>query len=402
MNALRLQRNLQFLYEDQLARLELKSLGCTQFLRDEDNAWLVRAELNGNLSDVVRRAAYVGAVDAQSTVYAELIRPAYQGGRFNRTRSVNQYLTHWIYPYRGKYHPQMVRALFNLLGARPGALAWEPFVGSGTAALEASLLGIDCIATDLSPLCVLLTKVKTQSVRALEAIRARVGTLLDDENLAVETLDPAHETDERVGNFLQAARMVTFSDVARRGRDATAACRRNLAHMLESVEAHATALSEFGIRPGKVSALLGDARDLTTCGIHPDTIDVVVTSPPYSIALDYVKNDEHALEALGVDMRSLRDLMIGVRGRGARQKLTLYNEDMQQVFRQVALALKPGGAAAFVIGDATVDRLEFTTTGTMAEWAEAAGLRRERDIPKIVFGLYNVMLDERILVFRKP
>ena len=34
--------------------------------------------------------------------------------------------------------------------------------------------------------------------------------------------------------------------------------------------------------------------------------------------------------------------------------------------------------------------------------AEAAGLRRERSIPKIVFGLYNVMQDEKILVFRKP
>jgi hypothetical protein len=29
-------------------------------------------------------------------------------------------LTHWIYPYRGKFHPQMVRALFNILGVKPG------------------------------------------------------------------------------------------------------------------------------------------------------------------------------------------------------------------------------------------------------------------------------------------
>jgi hypothetical protein len=38
----------------------------------------------------------------------------------------------------------------------------------------------------------------------------------------------------------------------------------------------------------------------------------------------------------------------------------------------------------------------------MAEWAESTGLRLERSIPKIVFGLYNVMQDERILIFRKP
>ena len=31
-----------------------------------------------------------------------------------------------------------------------------------------------------------------------------------------------------------------------------------------------------------------------------------------------------------------------------------------------------------------------------------AGLERERELVKTVFGLYNVTLDEKILVFRKP
>jgi hypothetical protein len=127
-----------------------------------------------------------------------------------------------------------------------------------------------------------------------------------------------------------------------------------------------------------------------------------VTSPPYSIALDYVKNDEHALEALDVDLIELRKTMTGVRGRGAKEKLALYNADVQAMFREVAVVLKPGAGAAFVIGDATVDRSEITTTDEMATWAEAAGLRRERSIPKIVYGLYSVMQDEKILVFRKP
>ena len=61
------------------------------------------------------RSAYLGSLDGRVSVYAELIRPRYQGGQFNRTRSVNQYLTHWIYPYRGKFHPQMVRALLNII-----------------------------------------------------------------------------------------------------------------------------------------------------------------------------------------------------------------------------------------------------------------------------------------------
>jgi tRNA G10 N-methylase Trm11 len=137
-------------------------------------------------------------------------------------------------------------------------------------------------------------------------------------------------------------------------------------------------------------------------GIESGTIDAIVTSPPYSIALDYVKNDDHALQVMGVDVKKLREDMTGVRGHGAKEKLALYNEDMKEMFREVARVLKPGAAAAFVIGDATVNGEEVTTTDMMATWAQATGLRLERSIPKIVFGLYNVMLDERILIFRKP
>ncbi len=61
--------------------------------------------------------------------------------------------------------------------------------------------------------------------------------------------------------------------------------------------------------------------------------------------------------------------MTGVRGRGPKEELALYNEDMQGMFREVARVIKPGARAAFVIGDATVDRSEYTTTRQMGDWA---------------------------------
>ena len=402
MSTIILSRNVQFIYEALLARIEGRSLGCEPWDPHVENPWRVGAHVNGTAADVLRRAAYVGKLDDQATDYDQLIRPNYQGGNFNRTRSVNQYLTHWIYPYRGKYHPQMVRALINILGAKRGSRILDPYVGSGTTALEASLLGIDCVGVDISPLCVLLTRVKTRSVEALAEIRDRVQVLLNAETLDPHDASIGHDSSPVVAEFVEIARMITLSDVSRRNRDGRVWLRKNLLAMLESVEAHDRALRTFGIEPGRVSAVCGDARDLRAAGIGEATVDAVVTSPPYSIALDYVKNDDHALVALGVDPSVLRTEMTGVRGRGAKAKLALYNEDMQRMFQEVARALKPGARAAFVIGDATVDRSEYTTTREMGGWAVDAGLEREREIPKIVFGLYNVMLDEKILVFRKP
>jgi hypothetical protein len=118
MNRLVLQRNVQFLYEEQLARMEAAALGCEGWERDEDNPWKVGLRADGRAADLLNRSAYAGTLDGRETVYAGLIRPNYQGGEFNRTRSVNQYLTQWIYPYQGKFHPQMVRALLNIAGAR--------------------------------------------------------------------------------------------------------------------------------------------------------------------------------------------------------------------------------------------------------------------------------------------
>ncbi len=390
------------MYEALLARIEARSLGCEHWEQDDDNPWRVDVRVNGTATDVLNRAAYVGTLDGNPTSYEQLIRPNYQGGIFNRTRSVNQYLTHWIYPYRGKFHPQMVRALLNIVGVAPGSLVLDPYVGSGTTALEASLLGIDCIGVDVSPLCVLLTRVKTRSVTAVARVRSRVRAVLNEDE--VDPLDASIVQDDNptVADFFQVARMVALSDVSRRKRDGHVSLRKNLLAMLESVEAHASALSRFRITPGRVSAVLGDARDLRAAGVKDASVDAVVTSPPYSIALDYVKNDDHALKALGVNSAALRGEMTGVRGRGPKDKLALYNEDMQRMFHEVARVLKPGAKAAFVIGDATVDRSEYTTTREMGDWAVDAGLEREREIPKIVFGLYNVMLDEKILVFRKP
>ena len=390
------------MYEEQLARVEMQALGCEGWERDADNPWLVNVRTNGVAGEVLSRSAYVGALDDNQTVYAQLIQPKYQGGKFNRTRSVNQYLTHWIYPYRGKFHPQMIRALLNIVGAKQGSVVLDPYIGSGTTALEASLLGMRCIGVDISPLCVLLTRVKVQSVDALDEVRDKVRTLLKSDSLDPKNASTADHPNPIVGDFVQVARMTTLSDVARRGRDGRVSFQKNLRAMLESVEAHADALRRFQITPGQVSVALGDARNLAEAGISDATIDAVVTSPPYSIALDYVQNDAHALEALGVSLPDLRNCMTGVRGRGPKEKLALYNQDMQWMFGQVARVLKPGAQAAFVIGDATVDRSEYTTTKQMSEWAVNAGMERERELSKMVFGLYNVMKDEKILIFRKP
>lgn len=399
MQTLRLHRNIQFMYEQALARLELEEGFGVQSISNPIDPWEFHAELNGQAGDVRERSAYVGTIGDQNTVYANLIRPGYQGGRFNRTRSVNQYLTHWIYPYKGKFHPQMVRALLNLAGLKPGQKVLDPFVGSGTAAMESQMLGLNFVGTDISPLCAMLSRVKTRSWMAVDAIRSAVDELLRNTDLHPDQVELPRTAPVEVREFVEIARMVTYSDVSRRTREAEHYMAKNLRNMIESVDAMATAICEFNLRPGNVDVLRGDCRDLRTLGIEDQSIDAVVTSPPYSLALDYVKNDAHALEAMGLNLKADREEFIGVRGRPA-QRIEMYEQDMRRVFQELGRVIRPGGWVMVVVGDATVGGSEIRTTGEMIQWAEEGGLSYIRSLPKIVFGLYNIMTDEKILMFQ--
>lgn len=151
--------NVQFIYELALAQLELQSLGA-QF---EVTNGLREFKLLDTKDDeeLRKKLAYFKFLKGKYTDYFQIIQK-------NRTRSVNQYPTHWIYPYKGKFHPQMIRALLNIIGLEQGDTVLDPFIGSGTTAVEAQLLGINCIGIDISPLCVLQSKVKTESIEVLQ------------------------------------------------------------------------------------------------------------------------------------------------------------------------------------------------------------------------------------------
>ncbi|OYT67287.1 hypothetical protein B6V00_01140 [ANME-1 cluster archaeon ex4572_4] len=400
--------NVQFIYELALAQLELQVLGA----RFELTNGLRKFRLLGVEDEerLRRRLAYFKAVRGEQTDYFQIIQR-------NRTRSVNQYLTHWIYPYKGKFHPQMIRALLNILGLERGETVLDPFVGSGTTAVEAELLGINCVGIDVSPLCVLQTRVKTESVAVLpeieewrDEILKRTGVnLFNIENKSLDAMINSI-SNEKVRNFYKLAELVAISDSARRKKEFFSALRTNLDLMVSSVKDFVEVKESRNLELGKVCVVEGDARDLSL-SVDSESIDGIVTSPPYSIALDYVANDAHALKALGsgslgsgrrlgYSLSEIREKFMGLRGKGVA-RIKLYNEDLRRSLEEMFRVLKPGKFAAVVVGNATYLGKEVKTVEFTINSAEAVGFRLVRNIDKIIFGLYNVMQKEKILIFTK-
>jgi SAM-dependent methyltransferase len=389
----RLFPNVQFIYELVLAQLELHSLSVA-FEMDDALSGVTLLNI-GDDERLKRRLAYFQTVNGEYTDYFYISQK-------NRTRSVNQYLTHWIYPYKGKFHPQMIRAALNIIGLQPGETVLDPFIGSGTTALEAQLLGVNCVGLDASPLCVLQSRVKTASREVIKEIRAQCEALpapsrreaaLDEKALKFI----ASGTDQRVQDFFRLAKLVALSDSVRRKKDFASAFDTRTKLMVQSVTDYDQIRTELKLSLGRATIEQGDARALP---LRDESIDGIITSPPYAIALDYIKNDAHALEALGLDLREMREQFVGLRGR-INERVCLYNEDIKRSLDEMMRVLKPNKYALIVIGNAAYKGRTLESVELIVKHANEIGLRLTSSINKTIFGLYNVMQREKVLILKK-
>ena len=389
--------NVQFIYELQLAELELQSFGVDFKIDDDLRGFKILNKSDEIKALIKRRSAYFKMIDNDFTDYYQIIQK-------NQTRSINQYLTHWIYPYKGKFHPQMIRALLNIIGLKEGDTILDPFSGSGTTALESQLLGINFIGIDISPLCVVQGRVKTESIYVIDEIEKLKDTIISSvANGSVNTDESYYKlldtliTNDKVKNFYILARLLAVSDKSRRNRDFVNSFLKNVNLMLMAVKDYVEIKEKLNLKLGNIKIEIGDARNIK---LQDNSVDGIITSPPYSIALDYVQNDIHSLIDLGYDVLKVRNSVIGVRGNG-KNRIELYNEDMKKSYKEMYRVLKPNRYAVIVIGNAVYQGQEIKTVEFTVDYMQSLGCKLVHNINKIIFGLYNVMKKENVLIFTK-
>jgi tRNA G10 N-methylase Trm11 len=410
---------IQFVYEIAFAKRELLSLYNNVEIKLDDT---IKFELKSPIDELLqisllKRLAYFQNIGERNTEYFNIISK-------NKTKSDNQYLTHWFYPYKGKYHPRLIRSIFNILKLNFGQTILDPFLGSGTTTLEAHLFGLNSIGFDISPICIIISKVKVTcgeiaeqlplySKNAIKAMKndfiankniSYTNTKLinqDDDNYYKKFLDSIK--DERIKNFYLLGQLIFASDRGRRNRQFDS-FEKNLNRMIESALDLAKVEKEFQInnnpkerRLGKTQIEIGDARSLN---LNDESIDAIITSPPYSIALNYMENDKYALRELEVNKKELSNLCIGVKGTG-KNKCELYEKDMKQSYNEMYRVLKNKMYCVVVIGDSKVDGIATKTVEKAIDHCQSIGFILKDNIPKKIFGLYNTISDEKVLFFQK-
>ena len=98
---------------------------------------------------VRREAASVIARNGVALSELPFLQPSQIDAKAPRSRCL-RYGPHGIHEYRGKFFPQLVKALINISGVRDGTVL-DPMCGSGTTLVEAAAAGsLEAVATALA------------------------------------------------------------------------------------------------------------------------------------------------------------------------------------------------------------------------------------------------------------
>jgi site-specific DNA-methyltransferase (cytosine-N4-specific) len=304
-------------------------------------------------------------------------------------RKEPQYLTHHIHSYKGRFYPQMIRALVNSVGAKKGDLILDPFCGCGTTLLECYLMDIDSIGIDLHPLACLIARSKIEILSLdpktmINAIRELMhGARRDAGKLQSHALDSFIQPQTPISDLpplpdmpnlekwfspdvlakiriimkhvdriedkkMQAFFKVALSSILRQisnwdNRQVRVRLlkepRQNVA-VLEIFEEKLlrTYYSVVAFQRLRKKLRLGgeaetqvlneDSRQMKS--VDSDSVDAIITSPPYAMALPYIDADRLSLFMLGyVDRKGINDLigmMIGNREISYNQRKKWDNE----------------------------------------------------------------------------
>lgn len=108
------------------------------------------------------------------------------------------YLTHELHLYKGKFFPRLVHGLINRYVPKGKGIICDPFAGSGTALLEASLLGFDAVGLDVDPTSVLVSQNKTSlasvDCKEIQAVTAAMHGATESSQCSLFEMDLAYST----------------------------------------------------------------------------------------------------------------------------------------------------------------------------------------------------------------
>jgi site-specific DNA-methyltransferase (cytosine-N4-specific) len=352
--SLQLQDYSFFPYERHLAERELAAMVGDDFASDGRRFDLKAKWKKQNLWRLTYFAHYENG-DGPHETLQHLFEKSQQAttGRRHRRQST-RYSVHGLHEYKGKFNPQIARALLNIFRADHTHRVLDPFCGSGTTLVEAAHLGIQGMGLDMNPLAVFLANTKLAALscdvaktrqalatvgRALSRSRrfkADDGerhqylskwftpeVLTDIERLRIAILERSGASADLLlaiaSDLLRDWSLQDPGDLRIRRRQTPLPSQPFLEAWREAVLAKLAVIENvqplLRLPPPPSTARLGDSRVAASFRKSGGKSDFVITSPPYATALPYIDTQRLSLVWIGlVPPQEIRELEANVLG----------------------------------------------------------------------------------------
>lgn len=322
------------------------------------------------------------------------------------------YLTHNFHPFPAKFIPQMPNLMIKWF-THEKETVFDPYCGSGTTLVESKLLGRRSIGTDIHPLGVFISKVKTtkipidelskinvfislldKRIDALAANDKKIKTILSfSENKIMQeetyTIPDFPNRDHwfqkgvlnelsviydsiikaNVSEDLKDLLLLAFSciivPVSNQDSETRYAAvkkeiwpketfrlfKEKVQHMAKRLECFDRIASDCA-----VNVYNADSRKLDF--LNENIADFIVTSPPYANTYDYYLYHKQRMVWLKMNWEMAKFNEIGSRLRHSSQgeSVDSYINDMTKCFEQFSRILKPGKFFVIVIGDSIIKK----------------------------------------------
>ena len=308
--------------------------------------------------------------------------------------------------YRACFKPQLPEFFINRL-TRTGEAVYDPFMGRGTTAIQAALMGRKPIGNDINPLSVLLTRPRLNPpalsaiVRRLEQIKWNEGAIENSELLAFYSLrtlgqvcalrswlferapldgipDPVDDWIRMVAiNRLTGHSPGFFSVYTLPPNQAVSAQAQRKINEQRGQTPPDRDVKRLILR--KTKSLLSDGPMaphppplLTTCpaqsapAIASESVSLVVTSPPFLDIVQYAEDNWLRCWFAGIDVASVA--IAHHRTEDGWQNM------VRDTLSELARIVRPGGHVAFEVGEVRSGKVLLERL----VWEAAEGLPFER------------------------
>lgn len=259
-----------------------------------------------------------------------------------------------LFPWRGQFSPELIEYLLCNYASND-SLILDPFVGSGTTLFESLRLNLSCYGSEINPAAFYfanMAKFGNLEVYEREQIIKEVNLLFNEyicpNKIRLDCIDKddilsllKETSSEYSFNFIVTAIMLAMGKT---GSNLNSLKLKKACLRLNNI------IKEIPLSHKQCEVLANDARKLN---LTDDTIDLIITSPPYINVFNYHQNYRKAMEIIGHNPLEFAPSEIGSnrKHRGNRFfTVVQYCIDMALTLSELHRLLKPNSKLIIVVG----------------------------------------------------